>query len=222
MDLKAGDRASQQSRQHIIDQLLPQLQKLQFKVHTIALSANADHELLEQLSLKTNGWYRQVDTADQLERVFLHLFEQASQRDSVPIKDNYFSIDKSIDEMTVLVFREADSAAATLVQPDQQALTEANRGDNIRWQHEKHYDLVTIEQSMAGDWFIDAKLDPDNRVMVVTDLQLQTNELPNNVLVGERFDMSATLTKTTRRLNGKTFLSWSKRRYSNKIPMAKC
>lgn len=206
VDLKAGDTASQQSRQRILDQLLPQLQKLQFKVHTIALSATADHELLEQLSLKTNGWYRQVDTADQLERVFLHLFEQAMQRDNVPIKDNYFSIDKSIDEMTVLVFREADSAAATLVQPDQQQLTEANRGDNIRWQHEKHYDLVTIEQPMAGDWFIDAKLDPDNRVMVVTDLQLQTNELPNNVLVGERFDMSATLTENDEPIERKEFL----------------
>jgi len=206
VDLKAGNKASQQSRQRIIDQLLPQLQKLHFKVHTIALSATADHELLEQLSLQTNGWYRQVDTADQLERVFLHLFEQATQRDSVPIKDNYFSIDKSIDEMTVLVFRNADSAAATLVQPDQQLLTEANRGDRIRWQHEKHYDLVTIDQPMAGDWFIDAQLDPDNRVMVVTDLQLQTNELPNNVLVGERFDMSATLTENDTPIERQDFL----------------
>ncbi|HET8808334.1 MAG TPA: vWA domain-containing protein [Methylophaga sp.] len=206
IDLQAGEKASQQSRQRIIDQLLPQLQKLNFKVHTIALSATADHELLEQLSLKTNGWYRQVDTADQLERVFLHLFEQATQRDNVPIKDNHFSIDKSIEEMTVLVFREAGSAAATLVKPDQQEITEKDRSDSIRWQHEKHYDLITIEQPMAGDWFIDAELDPDNRVMVVTDLQLRTNELPNNVLVGERFDMTATLTDNDKPIERKEFL----------------
>ena len=195
VDLKAGDAASKASRQRILDTLLPQLQTLGFKVHTIALSATADHELLEQLSLATNGWYRQVDTADQLERVFLHLFEQATQRDNVPIEDNYFSIDKSIEEMTVLVFREADTPAATLVQPDQREITEKDQSDTLRWQHEKHYDLITIEQPMAGDWFIDARLDPDNRVMVVTDLQLQTNELPNNVLVGERFDMTASLTE---------------------------
>lgn len=206
VDLKAGDTASQQSRQRILDQLLPQLQKLNFKVHTIALSATADHELLEQLSLATNGWYRQVDTADQLERVFLHLFEQATQRDNVPIKDNYFSIDKSIEEMTVLVFREKDSAAATLVQPDQQTLSEADRSDTLRWQHETNYDLITIEKPMAGDWFIDARLDPDNRVMIVTDLQLQTNELPNNVLVGERFDMTATLTEKGEVISREGFL----------------
>ena len=206
VDLQAGDKASQQSRQRIIDQLLPQLQKLNFKVHTIALSATADHELLEKLSLETNGWYRQVDTAEQLERVFLHLFEQATQRDNVPIKDNYFSIDKSIEEMTVLVFREAGSKATTLVQPDQQQITENDRSDTIRWQHEKHYDLITIDQPMGGDWFIDAKLDPDNRVMVVTDLQLQTNELPNNVLVGERFDMTATLTEHDKPIERKEFL----------------
>lgn len=206
IDLKAGDKASQQSRQRIIDQLLPQLQRLKFKVHTIALSARADHELLEKLSLQTGGWYRKVDTADQLERVFLHLFEQATQRDNVPIEDNYFSIDKSIEEMTVLVFRQAGSAVTNLIQPDQRVITEQDRSDSIRWQHEKHYDLVTIEQPMAGDWFIDARLDPDNRVMVVTDLQLQTNELPNNVLVGERFDMTATLTENDKPIERKEFL----------------
>lgn len=207
VDLQAGDKASQQSRQRILDQLLPQLQKLNFKVHTIALSATADHELLEQLSLQTNGWYRQVDTADQLERVFLHLFEQATQRDNVPIEDNYFSIDKSIEEMTVLVFRQAGTAAAKLIQPDQQEITEQDRNDSIRWQNENNYDLITIEQPMAGDWFIDAQLDPDNRVMVVTDLQLQTNELPNNVLVGERFDMTATLTENNQAIEREDFLS---------------
>lgn len=206
VDLQAGEQASRQSRQRIVDQLLPQLQKLNFKVHTIALSATADHKLLEQLSLETNGWYRQVDTADQLERVFLHLFEQATQRDNVPIKDNYFSIDKSIEEMTVLVFREAGSAAARLIQPDQQEISEQDRSDSIRWQHEKHYDLITIEQPMAGDWFIDARLDPDNRVMIVTDLQLQTNELPNNVLVGERFDMTAALTEQGEPIEREDFL----------------
>jgi uncharacterized protein (TIGR03503 family) len=124
----------------------------------------------------------------------------------VPIKDNYFSIDKSVEEMTVLVFREAESDAATLVQPDQQQVSEADRGDGLRWQHEKHYDLITIEQPMAGDWFIDARLDPDNRVMVVTDLQLETNELPNNVLVGERFDMTATLTEDGEVITREDFL----------------
>lgn len=207
VDLQAGEQASKQSRQRIIEQLLPKLQNLGFKVHTIALSATADHALLEQLSLATNGWYRQVDTADQLERVFLHLFEQATQRDNVPIKNNYFSIDTSVDEMTVLVFREPDSAAATLIQPDQQVLSEAKRNEQLRWQHEKHYDLITIEKPMAGDWFIDARLDPDNRVMVVTDLQLDTNELPNNVLVGERFDMTATLTEKGEPISKESFLA---------------
>lgn len=206
VDLAKGDSASQQSRQRIIDDILPKIKQQEIEVHTIALSANADQELLKLLSTETNGWFRQVDTADELERIFLHLFEQATQRDMVPISDNHFSIDTSIAEMTVLIFRERNSNAAVLVKPDQQLVDQSMQGTDVRWQHEQHYDLVTIEQPMAGDWYIDAAIDPDNRVMVVTDLQLETNDLPNHVLVGERFDMSATLTEQGDAIERESFL----------------
>lgn len=206
VDLPAGETAIAQSRQRILNELLPQIKQLGFEVHTIALSANADKELLKALSIETNGWFRQVDTADELERIFLHLFEQAVQRDNVPVSDNHFSIDTSVEEMTVLIFREAGSAAAVLVQPDQQIVEQAMQSDTIRWQHERHYDLITLEQPMAGDWFIDAAIDPDNRVMVVTDLRIETNDLPNNVLVGERFDITAQLTEQDEPISREDFL----------------
>ncbi|AFJ03603.1 von Willebrand factor type A-like protein [Methylophaga frappieri] len=193
VDLKAGDKSSQQSRQRILDDLLPELVQHQFKIHTIALSSEADHDLLKQLSMASNGWYRQVDTADQLERVFLHLFEQSVPRDSVPLVDNFFSIDNQVKEMTVLAFRADPSTTTSLITPDQNILTEATPDDAVRWHRENNYDLITIQNPQAGEWHIDAELDPDNRVMVVTDLQLETAELPNNILVGERFDIAATL-----------------------------
>jgi len=195
IDLQAGNTASKKSRQEILDELVPKLKNTQLAVHTIALSDNADHELLKALSMATDGWYQRADTAEDLQRIFLLLFEKATQRDTVPLADNQFKIDDSVTEMTVLAFRQTDTAATTLTLPDGSRLTQDDQSEAIRWQHDSNYDLITIDNPSTGQWQINAELDPDNRVMVVTDMQLQTTDLPNNVLVGEKFDFEATLTE---------------------------
>jgi len=195
VDIEPGKAASQASRQRILDKIVPRLKKLNITVHTIALSDKADHELLKALSMATDGWYRQADTADELQRIFLHLFEQATSRDSVPLADNQFSIDSSVKEMTVLAFRKPNSPATILQLPDGSTLSQQQKSDKIRWLNESSFDLITIDNPVTGQWQINADLDPDNRVMVVTDMQLRSSDLPNNVLVGEQFEFEATLTE---------------------------
>lgn len=195
VDVAAGEEVSKTSRQRILDNIVPRLKKAGVAVHTIALSSTADHELLRAVSIATDGWYEQVDTADELQRVFLHLFEKAAQRDTVPLTDNNFKIDDSVSEMTLLVFRSEGTRDTELVLPDLSRLKNDELPGNVRWHHEDNYDLITIDQPLSGDWKIDADLDPDNRVMVVTDLKLQTIDLPNNILIGETFDFEASLTE---------------------------
>lgn len=207
VDLEPGKTATQASRQRILDKLVPRLKTLQITVHTIALSDNADHELLKALSMATDGWYRQADTAEDLQRIFLHLFEQSTNRDTVPLTENQFSIDKSVEEMTVLAFRKLGSAATKLQLPDGSTIGQSQQSDRIRWLHENSFDLITIEKPLPGQWQINAELDPDNRVMVVTDMQLQTSDLPNNVLVGEQFDFEARLTEQGEVISRPAFLS---------------
>lgn len=206
VDLQAGKAASAASRQRILDELVPKLKKLNITVHTIALSDKADHELLKALSMATDGWYRQANTAEDLQRIFLHLFEQATQRDNVPLADNQFSIDDSVKEMTVLAFRRPGSAPTRLQLPDGSEISQAQQSDAIRWLHESNFDLITIDNPATGQWQINAELDPDNRVMVVTDMKLKTSDLPNNVLVGEQFEFEARLTEKGEPITRQAFL----------------
>ncbi len=206
VDLHQGKASSDQSRQNIINKLLPQIKQKGFRIHTIALSEDADHELLKQLSLATDGWYHQVDNADELERVFLHLFEQATQRDSVPLVDNRFTIDNSVNEMTILVFREKETDVTQLIQPDQKNQSHEKHESSVSWMQEKHFDLITIDKPMSGEWFIDGNIDPDNRVMVLTDLRMETIDLPNNILAGEQFDIVAKLTDHGKQIDRQDFL----------------
>jgi uncharacterized protein (TIGR03503 family) len=195
VDIEPNKAASQASRQRILDQIVPRLKKLNITVHTIALSDKADHELLKALSMATDGWYRQANSAEELQRIFLHLFEQATSRDNVPLADNQFSIDSSVKEMTVLAFRKPGSTATVLQLPDGSTISQAQKSEKVRWLNEANFDLITIDNPAIGQWQINAELDPDNRVMVVTDMQLRTSDLPNNVLVGEQFEFEATLTE---------------------------
>lgn len=195
VDVSANTEINQKSRQRILDDIVPRLKKSNIAVHTIALSDTADHELLRSISLATDGWYEQVDNAEKLQRVFLHLFEKAAKRDTVPLSENHFKIDDSVNEMTLLVFRREGSDETELLLPDLSRITLQQRPDNVRWHSENNYDLITIDNPMSGEWQIYADVDPDNRVMVVTDLKLQTTDLPNNILIGETFDFDASLTE---------------------------
>uniref|UniRef100_UPI003D2BD3C0 VWA domain-containing protein n=1 Tax=Methylophaga lonarensis TaxID=999151 RepID=UPI003D2BD3C0 len=207
VDISKDESKNRQSRQRVLEKVAPQLKQAGIVVHTIALSDEADHELLRDLSLITDGWYHQVNDAEELQRVFLLLFEKSAHRDSVPLTDNQFSIDDSVKEMTVLAFRTAGSEASVLVAPDQQKIVYPDLPENVRWQHEQYFDLVTIENPSAGRWLIDGEMDPDNRVLILTDMKLRTTDLPNNMLIGERFDFEASLTEKGEIIRRQDFLT---------------
>lgn len=207
VDVSSNAKTNETSRQRILDVIVPRLKKSNVSIHTIALSDNADHDLLRAISVATDGWYEQVDNADELQRVFLHLFEKAAKRDTVPLLKNNFKIDDSVSEMTILVFRRSGSKQTELVLPNQSRLTQNGKANNVRWHSENTYDLITIDNPAPGAWQIDADIDPDNRVMVVTDLKLKSTDLPNNILIGESFDFDASLTENNKVIVRKDFLN---------------
>ena len=206
VDVSRKAEESADSRQRILDQILPQLKQYDAKVHTIALSERADHELMKTLSDETGGWYEQVNDAAQLQRIFLRLFEKVGRPDSVPLKENRFSIDDSISETTLLVFR-GDAAHPTRVTtPSGKTYGATDAPENVNWHRDEGYDLLTISKPETGEWQIQASVDPDNRVMVVTDLKLHATELPNKLALGEQLPLVAYLSEEGEKITDPDFL----------------
>lgn len=201
---KAGESAA--SRQRIIDELMPALRARGIRVHTIALSERADHELMKQLSAETGGWYQQVDSADQLSRVFLKVFEQVGKPEGVPLKGNHFTVDASVKEATLLLFRKPDSQPPVLISPKGEKYTDSDLVAGVAWYRDQGYDLITIGSPMRGQWTLQADVDPDNRVMIVTDLKLRTSEVPAHLSVGEDLSLSAHLSNKGKVVDRKAFL----------------
>lgn len=209
VDVSKNIEESQQSRKRVVENLLPRLQQSSAQVHTIALSANADHELLRKLAFSTGGWNESVNTASELHRIFLKMFKKAVPRDNLPLVGNSFRVDNSIKEFSLLVFRQPDAKETRLISPDNSELSLGTTPENVKWLHEEGYDLITVQNPKPGKWQFVAETDPDNEVLILTDLKLNVSELPNYVYVNENepLEIVASLTEQDTTITREDFLS---------------
>jgi uncharacterized protein (TIGR03503 family) len=207
VDVGKDPAANAASRARLIDAGLARLQALGAHVDTIALSSNADRQLLQTLATRTDGWFEQAADAAALQRVFLHLFEQAAPPDALPLNGNRFTVDTSVKELTLLIFHPTDAPPLVLRAPDGRSVTQQNAGPDMAWRHEDGYDLVTLTAPQAGTWSFNGDADPDNRALIVTDLALELATLPTNLVPGEPARISARLLEQGRPLTRDDFLN---------------
>ncbi|MFQ5469285.1 MAG: VWA domain-containing protein [Gammaproteobacteria bacterium] len=206
VDISKNSRLNDQSRERIISSILPRLKKAGVTIHTIALSGEADEVLLKQLAATTDGWHEKAKTADGLERIFLRMFEKAANPDMLPLVENKVLVDDSIKELTLLIFRSTDDEPLIVTRPDGSTFSEDSISENVNWHHEERYNLITIDSPIVGEWKVNAKSDPDNRVMVITNLRTITTDLPNNISLGDKYTFLVTLTQRDGIIKEKDFL----------------
>ena len=185
VDIAKDPALNAAARDRILNKILPRLQGAKVKIYTIALSGEADHAMLRQLAAATDGWAEEADNADKLQRIFLHMFEKATQPDTLPLAGNSVQVDNSIEEITFLVFRDPQGKPTQLVEPNRIQFGADNAPKQVRWHSDTGYDLITITKPQAGEWHILGPVDADNRVMVVTNLKVRATQLPNNLSVDD-------------------------------------
>ena len=180
------------SRQNIISKNLQALKQSGVVIHTIALSNNSDESLLKKLALDTGGSFQKVEFAQNLHRIFFKLFERATQPDTVKMTENLFSIDKNIREITLLIFRQKHSAPTLLYPPGSSPMSSKKPGNSV-WRGDPDYDLITIKNPITGVWTIDADTDPDNRLMVESDLKLNVTGFIPYMMPGQPIKLNVEL-----------------------------
>ncbi len=173
-------------------------------VHSVALSKNADATLLKQLALETDGSFETAESAKELQKIFLKLFERATDPDMIELKGNEFTVDKSIKEMTLLIFRPKGSKLTQLYPPDAAIINSELKGKST-WRSEEGYDLITIKRPKVGVWKIDAYSDPYNRLMVVTDLQLKVGDIPPYLTPDQAIKITAELHNKNQKISKNSF-----------------
>jgi len=205
VDVSKDPAKNEISRNKVLGESLAALKKAGAEVHSIALSDGTDEVLLKQLALETGGSFAIAKTAGELQKVFYRMFERASKPDTVALTGKTFPVDASIREMTLLIFRQADSQPTILIPPDSPAIS-AQKPRGSRWRSDQGYDLITVKNPQAGSWRIDAEMDPDNRLMVVTDLKLEVEGVPAYSSPRDVHNLSAELFNRDKKIKKNSFL----------------
>src|SRR5690606_27509206 len=142
------------------------------RLHTIALSDDADAELMALLSRSTDGLHAVVQSAEELMPVFLQIFDQSVPAVRLPLEDNRFLVDESVDEFTALIFHEPDTPPTALITRSCESFGAASHRDAVDWYAADSYDLITVSAPETGHWEMSGAGSAQNRVTVVSDLQL--------------------------------------------------
>lgn len=205
VDIDKDPEKNQQEWRRIVDEVLPELQASGYTMHTIALSDNADTALLDKLAVTTDGMSEVAKSADELLKIFLRVFDQAAPTEQVPLTENTFLVDSSIEEFTALIFR-SSTEPTQLVSPDKSRYQFDKEDGDVNWYKTDQYDLITVKQPLEGEWQVLADLDPDSRVSIVSNLKLLVKPLPTNLFVDETARLSLLLQDTKQNITDQDFL----------------
>lgn len=201
------DSQNRAATQRLMSSVLDKYRQAGANIHTLALSEKADLDLLQQIALETDGLYSLASNADELMKAFLRAFDRAVPAEQVPMEDNTFAIDGSINEFTALIFRAPGSNKETrLLAPSGDSYSEQQHPDNVRWYKDVMFDLVTVKSPQQGTWIAEADLDPSNRVTILSDLALAVEGLPATIFPGDKLDLSIQLTNEGEVVNKKEVL----------------
>ncbi|SFB81710.1 TIGR03503 family protein [Marinospirillum celere] len=201
-------RENQESRDYLLRERLPRLVEAGYTLHTLALSDEADHDLMATLAQRSGGLHAIAYEAEDLMPLLLQILNRMVDRDQVPLDGDRFSIDSLISEFTVLVFHQED-AEVVLRSPDGEAYTASSSSDQVRWHSNSRYTQITVDEPAAGTWQIETPAHPDNRVTVVSDLKLRTNGFPATVYRGfpdKQQNLQAWFTEEGQRVDRREFL----------------
>jgi uncharacterized protein (TIGR03503 family) len=193
-------------RKRVLTELLPRLKASDYRIHTIALSGDADQELMKKLSIATDGIFEVADTADELMSTFLRIFDQAVPAERVPLDENGFLVDASIQEFTALIFRRAEVPATIIVAPDGKEYSGTDPQNNVNWYRTSKYDLITVQQPVPGQWKVKTDMAPNSRVTVVSNLQLVVAPLKSNIKSNQALDLAYSFQENSQTITNKDFL----------------
>jgi len=206
VDISKNPAENEAEWRRIVDKVLPELKGAGYKVHAVALSEEADKNLLEKLALATDGTFAIAKSADDLMKIFLQAFDLAVPAQKVPLVNNRFVVDSSVNELTALIFRQNSAEQTRLIGPDEVVIQADKLPPDVRWLRTESYDLITVDQPYEGEWQVEAAIEPQSRVTVVSNLSLRVKPLPNNLFRGARETVSFALLENGKPLLDRAFL----------------
>ena len=145
VDLADDATINDAQRRLIMTELLPRLRLAKIRVDCLALSTDADMELLRQIANATGGSVGRADTVGAVKDYLVGAIGSVSGS-----ADGAFSVSANTPEFTVLARH--SGAAPVLVTPANERIDALTAAPGIRWHDAEGTALVTVTAPAAGRW----------------------------------------------------------------------
>ena len=207
VDIDRDPTKNESERERVLTSVLKTFKDRGAKIHAVSLSKNADLSLMDKLAIQTGGQSAVAESSEELTKVFVQALNQAVPSEEVPIEGNEFVIDSSIEEFTALIFRGDDGLPTEIISPDKSIYQYGKKDPDVKWFQDRGYDLITITRPLEGTWKIKSDIQPESRVTVVSNLQLDVSKLPANFFAGEQLKVDVSFIEDGNRVTNSDFLS---------------
>lgn len=164
-------------------------------IYTLAFSEESDKNLLEYIAKATNGLFYVDLTSDNLHMRFTSIFENLKAPDMLPMEENSFLVDKTIEEVTIIANKATQQTTITLVSPAKKEYTVKAKPDFIKWSPSNQFDMITLTKPEAGRWIIKFSTEKGNKAYIVTNLKLQTDFNSQYIKMNDQITVNSWLVK---------------------------
>jgi len=133
-------------------------------------------------------------------------YESDNVTNQIPYFDNRFRIDAQLDEIKLVFYRKSGTPPIILVRPDGSKLKiNSLPKDKVEWFDDRTFDMIKIKKPMPGPWQAIGDILPGSQILVVSDVRIIVDPLPDIVLVGETIKVTGTLVNGDKALNDPAF-----------------
>ncbi|MEE9343938.1 MAG: vWA domain-containing protein [Gammaproteobacteria bacterium] len=190
----------------IHENLIEKLKEKKIKVYTVAFTEASDVDLMKTLSDKTGGLFRMAQSHKDLHTVFSSIFEQSKSPDMLPIDGGEFTVDESIEEVTLIASKERSDVRIFLLDPDGKKIGSDSRKKNFKWFQSHHFDMITISRPKPGTWKL-LSTAGNNHAYIVTNMSLENDVNDTSLDINEDIVVSSWLEEDGEILNREAVLS---------------
>lgn len=133
-------------------------------------------------------------------------YELDNVTNQIPYFDNRFRIDAELDEITLIFYRVRGSKPVILVRPDGSKIRINNFDkEKIEWHDDSTFDMIKITKPMVGPWQAIGDILPASQILIVSDIRIVVDPLPEVVLEGETLKVSGQLFNETESIDAPQF-----------------
>lgn len=121
-------------------------------------------------------------------------YQKDNVTNQIPYFDNRFRLDANLEEITLIFYRKSGSTPIILIRPDGSKIRVNNFDpEKVEWFDDSTFDMIKITKPMPGPWQAVGDILPDSRILVVSDVTIAVEPLPEIAFSGETLKVEGKL-----------------------------